>query len=67
MPGRVFHGKVARNADALAAGTRSLLMEVDVDNKDGTLAPGLYSIIHLQVRCLSPIIRDKQQRRQCRN
>ncbi len=56
LPGQVFHAKVARNAEALAAGTRTLLMEVDVDNKDGMLAPGLYSIIHLQARRLSPII-----------
>jgi len=56
LPGQVFHAKVARNAEALAAGTRKLLMEVDVDNKDGMLAPGLYSIIHLQARRLSPII-----------
>ncbi len=56
LPGQVFHGKVARNADALAAGTRTLLMEVDVDNKDGLLSPGLYSIIHLQARRTSPVI-----------
>jgi RND family efflux transporter MFP subunit len=56
MPGRIFHAKVARNAEALATGTRTLLMEVDVDNKDGVLAPGLYSLIHLQVRRLSPVI-----------
>ena len=56
LPGQVFHAKVARNAEALAAGTRTLLMEVDVDNKDGLLAPGLYSLIHLQARRLSPVI-----------
>ncbi len=56
MPGRVFHAKVARNADALAAGTRTLLMEVDVDNKDGVLAPGLYSRVHLQARRSSHVI-----------
>lgn len=56
MPGQVFHAKVARNAEALAAGTRTLLMEVDVDNKDGKLAPGLYSLIHLQARRVSPVI-----------
>jgi RND family efflux transporter MFP subunit len=50
LPGRVFEGKVARNARALAAGTRTLLTEVDVDNKDGTLTAGLYGIVHLQVR-----------------
>jgi RND family efflux transporter MFP subunit len=49
LPGHVFRGRVARNAQALSASTRTLLMEVDVDNGDGILSAGLYSIIHLQV------------------
>ena len=56
LPGQAFHGKVARNAQALSAGTRTLLTEVDVDNYDGKLAAGLYSVIHLQVRRSSPVI-----------
>ncbi|MEJ0092260.1 MAG: efflux RND transporter periplasmic adaptor subunit [Methylocella sp.] len=56
LPGQVFHGKVARNAKALSAGTRTLLMEVDVDNKDSVLSAGLYSVIHLQVRRMNPVI-----------
>lgn len=56
LPKRVFEGKVARNASALAAGSRTLLTEVDVDNKDGALAAGLYSIIHLQVSRSGPVI-----------
>jgi RND family efflux transporter MFP subunit len=56
LPDRVFNGKVARNARALAAGTRTLLTEVDVDNKDGTLTAGLYGIVHLQVRRQNPIV-----------
>jgi RND family efflux transporter MFP subunit len=56
LPGRVFHGKIARNAQALSAGTRTLLVEVDVDNGDGVLTAGLYSLIHLAVRRPNPII-----------
>jgi RND family efflux transporter MFP subunit len=56
LPGRTFTGRVARNANALSPGTRTLLMEVDVDNKDGALAAGLYSIIHLQARRPNPVI-----------
>jgi RND family efflux transporter MFP subunit len=48
LPGRVFHGRVARNAAALATTTRTLLAEVDVDNRDGALSAGLYGIVHLQ-------------------
>jgi RND family efflux transporter MFP subunit len=56
LPNRVFEGKVARNARALAAGTRTLLTEVDVDNKEGTLTAGLYGIVHLQIRRQNPVV-----------
>lgn len=49
LPGRVFHGTVARNASSLQAGTRTLLTEVDIDNKDGTLTAGLYGVVHFSV------------------
>jgi RND family efflux transporter MFP subunit len=56
LPDRVFNGKVARNARALAAGTRTLLTEVDVNNKDGVLTAGIYSTVHLQVRRSNPVV-----------
>ncbi len=58
---RTFDGKVARNAQALAANTRTLLTEVDVDNKAGELAAGLYCIVHLQIRRSSPVVRLPSQ------
>ena len=61
LPGRVFEGKVARNAQALADGTRTLLTEIDVDNRSGTLAAGLYGIVHLQVRRTTPVVRIPSQ------
>lgn len=56
IPGRVFHGKVARNANALQAGTRTRLTEVDVENSDGTLFPGLYCTVRLFIQRLQPVI-----------
>jgi RND family efflux transporter MFP subunit len=56
LPGQSFDGVVSRNASSLAAGTRTLLTEVDVDNKDGKLTAGLYGILHLQVQRQSPVI-----------
>lgn len=56
MPGRVFHGTVARNARALQPGTRTLLTEVDVNNADGTLLPGLYCVVRLTVPRPQPVI-----------
>jgi RND family efflux transporter MFP subunit len=42
MPGKVFHGIVARSAVALDPSSRTLLTEVDVPNKDHVLRSGLY-------------------------
>jgi RND family efflux transporter MFP subunit len=49
MPGRVFHGVVARNATALQPGTRTLLTEVDIDNADDILNAGLYCTVGLSI------------------
>jgi RND family efflux transporter MFP subunit len=49
MPGRTFHGTIARNANALQSSTRTRLTEVDVDNADGTLFAGLYCIVRFAV------------------
>jgi RND family efflux transporter MFP subunit len=56
LPGRVFHGKVARNASALQQQTRTMLTEVDVDNADGTLTSGLYGVVHLKEPRAQPVI-----------
>jgi RND family efflux transporter MFP subunit len=56
LPGRVFHGRLARNASALRADTRTVLAEVDVENTDGTLAPGIYAVVHLDQPKLYPVV-----------
>jgi RND family efflux transporter MFP subunit len=56
LPGRVFHGRLARNANALQADTRTVLAEVDVDNPDGTLSPGLYAVVHLKEPRIHPVM-----------
>jgi RND family efflux transporter MFP subunit len=56
LPGKTFHGRVARNAASLAATTRTLLTEVDVDNRDGALSPGLYGIVHIEEPRQNPIV-----------
>lgn len=56
LPGRLFHGKVARNAGALGAETRTLLTEVDVANPDKLLSPGLYGIVHLELHRTGAVV-----------
>ena len=56
LPGQTFHGTVARNAGALAANTRTLLAEVDVNNADNVLSAGLYGIVHLEQKRDKPVV-----------
>jgi len=51
-PGREFQGQVVRSAEAIDPGTRTLLTEVNVANKDGVLLPGGYAQVHLEVKTM---------------
>ena len=47
--GRRFKGKLVRTADSIDLASRTLLVEVDVDNPSGELLPGAYAQVHLKV------------------
>jgi RND family efflux transporter MFP subunit len=49
FPGQVFHGTLVRNANAIDIASRTLLVEVDVDNPTGQLLPGAYVFVHLKL------------------
>jgi len=49
-PGQRFEGRVVRTAESIDTGTRTLLTEVDVPNHNGSLLPGGYAQVHLQVK-----------------
>ncbi len=49
FPGRKFQGRLVRTADAINMTTRTLLIEIDVDNPTGTLLTGSYTEVHLAV------------------
>ena len=49
FPGRKFQGKLVRTAEAINLTTRTLLIEVDVDNPTGTLLTGSYAEVHLAI------------------
>ncbi|HSY66616.1 MAG TPA: efflux RND transporter periplasmic adaptor subunit [Terriglobales bacterium] len=49
FPGQVFHGTLVRNANAIDIASRTLLVEVDVDNPTGQLLPGAYVFVHLRL------------------
>ncbi len=48
-PGRVFHGRLARNSSAIEPTSHTLLVEIDVDNPEGLLLPGAYVSVHLKL------------------
>jgi RND family efflux transporter MFP subunit len=49
FPGETLTGTIVRNADAIDAASRTLNVEVDVDNPTGRLLPGAYAFVHLRV------------------
>jgi len=49
FPGRKFQGKLVRTADDINVTTRTLLIEIDVDNPTNTLLTGSYAEVHLAV------------------
>ena len=48
-PGRSFEGTIARNSNAIDQASRTLNVEVDVDNPKGELLPGAYVFVHFKV------------------
>ena len=49
FPGQTFHGILVRNANSIDVASRTLLVEVDVDNPTGQLLPGAYVFVHLNL------------------
>ena len=50
FPRRVFSGRIARVADVLDQKTRTMPVELDCMNRDGSLAPGMYPRVQWPVR-----------------
>jgi RND family efflux transporter MFP subunit len=48
-PGRSFEGTIARNSSAIDQASRTLNVEVDVDNPKSELLPGAYVFVHFKV------------------
>ena len=49
LPGRTFEGSVARFANSLDLGTRTMLTEVDLKNPKHELYPGMYANVTLEL------------------
>jgi RND family efflux transporter MFP subunit len=55
-PERSYSGAVARVAHALDPKTRTMPVELEVDNRDGSLAPGMYPTVKWPVRSAQPAL-----------
>ncbi len=49
FPRQIFLGTLVRNANSIDIASRTLLVEVDVDNPTGQLLPGAYVFVHLKL------------------
>lgn len=53
-PGRNFPGKIVRTSKAIDPASRTLLVEVDVDNRAGDLVTGAYAQVHFKLSNAQP-------------
>src|ERR1700741_836876 len=49
FPGETFRGTIVRDTNSIDLASRTLLVEVDVDNATGRLLPGAYVFVHLKL------------------
>jgi RND family efflux transporter MFP subunit len=49
FPGETFPGTIVRNSNSIDLTSRTLNVEVDVDNPSGRLLPGAYAFVHLKI------------------
>jgi RND family efflux transporter MFP subunit len=49
FPGETFQGTIVRNSDSIDLASRTLNVEVDVDNAQGRIRTGAYVFVHLKV------------------
>ena len=49
FPGETLQGTIVRNSDAIDLNSRTLNVEVDIDNRGGRIKPGAYVFVHLKL------------------
>lgn len=53
-PGKTYQGTLVRTADAIDPASRTLLVEIDVNNSDGQLLPGSLAQVHFKTPSSAP-------------
>jgi RND family efflux transporter MFP subunit len=49
FPAETFQGTIVRNSDSIDPASRTLNVEVDIDNSQGRFKPGAYVFVHLKI------------------
>jgi RND family efflux transporter MFP subunit len=57
FPGRRFPGSITRTAKSIDVASRTLLTEIDVENRSGDLLPGSYVEVHLKLPAATTALR----------
>jgi RND family efflux transporter MFP subunit len=55
-PGRTFQGTLVRTADAIDPTSRTMLVELDIDNREGELLPGALAQVHFKAPSIPTFI-----------
>ena len=55
-PGRPFEGQIVRNAGAIDPATGTMLVEIDLDNKNGEILPGAAVKVHIKMSSGAPTL-----------
>ena len=55
-PNRTFEGTLVRTADAIDPTSRTLLVEIDVDNRKGELLPGSLAQVHFKAAAVQTFV-----------
>jgi RND family efflux transporter MFP subunit len=53
FPDRRFKGRLVRTTSSIDAASRTLLAEVEVDNRTGELLPGAYAQVHFKLKTIN--------------
>jgi RND family efflux transporter MFP subunit len=53
--GKTYHGTLVRTSDAIDPASRTLLVEIDVDNRGGELLPGSLAQVHFKTPAAGPV------------
>ncbi|MDB6085136.1 MAG: putative Co/Zn/Cd efflux system rane fusion protein, partial [Gammaproteobacteria bacterium] len=53
-PGRRYVATVTRSAESIDVAARTMLTEVQVDNRDGSLVPGMYGEVNFDITASQP-------------